>query len=810
MAGPKKKKAKIANPKKKVAKIGVFLCSCGTNIGGIVDLEKIKETLRENPNYIVFDDLYFCSEAGIGKIRDSLKESPVDRVVIAACTPKLHQDLFREVIEELGIDPFFVEIANVREQSSWVHAADPEGATEKNIDLIKMAITRVENAKPLKKSSMEITKKALVIGGGIAGIKASLAIADAGYPVYLVERQPSIGGHMAMYDKVFPTFDCAICILAPLMVQVSRHPNITLLTNSEVKRITGVKGDFQVNIMKHPRFVDEEKCVGSCWEDCSINCPIDMPDTYNGNYSTRKAIYLPYPQAIPYKATIDPEACIGCQVCESMCQREAIDFNQKAEEIKFNVGAIIAATGFQTLDPTVLEVFGYNDYENVITSLELERMLSPTGPTQGNVACPSDGRVPEKIAIHLCVGSRNLQPMAHSYCSGVCCMYSIKHAIELAKRYEESQIYVLYTDIRTPGKNYEEFYLQAQEMKNIKFIRGRVGDLLEDPESRKLTIRAEDTLLCELIEFEVDLLVLAVAMEPSKSSMELANLLKVATDHDGFYQEEHPKIKPEYASIPGIYVAGCIQGPKDIQTSILQAEAAAMQVVSMIQQDQLEVDVFAPTIDPELCKRCLLCELSCNRNIIEIKKDKIQIHPLGCLGCGTCTAVCPTNAIDCDVFSNDQIQGEIKAVLTEKKEFPLIIGFFCNWCAYAAADLAGMFKIQYPSNIRIIRAYCTGRINPRFIVNALLQGADGVFIAGCHPQDCHYKTGFMKASQRVSALKELLQAEGINPERLEIVSASATEAQKIAKGITRFTKKLEALGPGGLEIAKKASGMEPA
>lgn len=793
-------------------RIGIFQCECGTNIAGTIDIQKIKEAFSNDPNIFVFDDLYFCSEAGLEKIKEKIKENQIERMVIAACTPKLHQDLFNSVAKEVGIDPAFVEIANVREQASWVHSSDPEGATNKTVDLIKMAIARVINAKPLRKNFTNIVKKAVVIGGGIAGIKASLSVADAGYQVSLIEKNPSIGGHMAMYDKVFPTFDCAICILAPLMVEVSRHPNIQLYSNSEVKRIDGVKGNFQITIIKHPRFINEEKCRGSCIDLCAANCPVDVPDEFNADYSTRKAISVPFPQAIPYKATIDPQACIGCQVCQNMCDRGAIDFNQKDEEITLDAGAIIAATGFQPFDPTPLEEFGYNIYRNVITSLELERMLGPAGPTRGLVVCPSDGSVPKKIAIHLCVGSRSFQKFAHSYCSAVCCMYSIKHAIEIAKRYPETIVYVLYTDIRTPGKNYEEFYVQAQHMKNITFIRGRAGQILEDSETKKLTIRLEDTLLCNLLELEVDLLVLAVAMESSKNTMELANLLKIATDHDGFYQEEHIKIKPESSTIPGIYVAGCIQGPKDIQTSILQAEAAALKVVAMIQQNQLETEVFAPTIDPERCKRCLLCELSCGRNIIEINKDQIKINDLGCLGCGTCAAVCPESAIDCDMFSNAQIIEQINTVLEgkEKKEFPLILGFFCNWCSYAAADLAGIFKIEYPSNIRIIRVFCTGRINPDFIVHAFMKGADGVLIAGCQPQDCHYRTGFMKASQRAEALKELLDKEGINSERLGIISVSATEARKIAEEITNFTKKIEELGPIGIELIRNESDKEEA
>ncbi|MFX1451002.1 MAG: FAD-dependent oxidoreductase, partial [Promethearchaeota archaeon] len=420
-------------------KIGVFICHCGANIGGVVDIEKIKEAIKDDKDIFVFDNPYSCSESGLLDLKKAIEENNLDHIVIAACSPKMHEKLFRDMLTEVGINPFLLDIANIREQDSWVHKSQPEFATIKAIDLIKMAIEKVKVLEPLSKIKKPVENKALIIGGGIAGISAALNLANLGIKVYLVEKSPSIGGHMSMYDKTFPTLDCSICILAPLMVEASLNPNIEILDYSEVEEIKGHIGNFEVSILKKPRFVDPTKCTSGCIEDCNTNCPIEVPDHFN-KFGSHKAIYIPFPQAVPLVATIDKDYCIGCKNCETFCKRDAIDFTQKPEIVKVKVGAIIVATGFDVYDASLSPEYGYSQYPNVITGLEMERILTPFGPTQGKLVRPSDGKSIKKVAFIQCVGSRD-ETIGRPYCSRVCCMYSIKQAIQIKEKLPTAEIY---------------------------------------------------------------------------------------------------------------------------------------------------------------------------------------------------------------------------------------------------------------------------------------------------------------------------------------------------------------------------------
>jgi heterodisulfide reductase subunit A len=784
-------------------KVGVFICHCGFNIGEVVEIDKIKEELAKIPDLVLIDDQYVCSEQGLKKLKDKIIEEKIDRVVIASCSPKVHELLFRNALEEAKLNKFLLEIANIREQVSWVHRGEKERATVKALALIKAAIEKVKRLEPYTPKKVPVKNSILIIGGGVAGIKAALSIADMGIKTYLVEREPSIGGHMAMFDKTFPTMDCSICILAPLMVEVNHHPNIELITYAEIKAIMGHIGDYYVKIEKKPRFIDESLCVG-CIETCEKACPIEVPNEYNSGYGKRKAIYLQFPQVVPMVAVIDPESCTGCRACENFCDRHAIKFDQQSEIKELKVGAIIVATGYKPFDPTVYKEYGYGIYKNVITGLEMERFLSPSGPTCGEIRSPSNGAIAKKIAFIQCVGSRD-EAMGRPGCSRVCCMYAMKQAMEIRERVPDAEIDVYYVDIRAFGKGYEQYWQRIIKEYRVRFIRGRVSKIIENPENAKLIIKAENTLAGELIEREYDLVILSVGMDPPEGLDSLVNLLKISRDAEGFLLEDHPKLRTSQSTVRGIFLAGCAQGPKDIQDSISHAESAAMKAANLVKAGEIELDILPPVIDTEKCVGCRLCENTCEYKALEFNEEtkKMRINDLNCVGCGTCAGACPSEAIFIPGFTDAQIISQIDAILEKKEEFPLIIGFFCNWCSYAAADLAGTSKIQYPPNIRIIRVMCTGRISPTFVLEAFSKGADGVLVAGCHLQDCHYRIGFDRAEHRVKALRELLQDAGINQQRLRIISVGAPEAQLLISEITDFITELEKIGPMGMELVEK-------
>ncbi|MHA1732830.1 MAG: hydrogenase iron-sulfur subunit [Promethearchaeota archaeon] len=768
-----------------MGKIGIFVCHCGSNIAGTINVPEVVEYFEKRDDVVVVDDMYLCSDSGLNHLAETLENNDIERVVIGSCSFKLHGELFQRNVERAGINRFLVSFANIREQNSWVHHDNPAEATRKAITQIEMAIEQVKHAQPLEVKKAPVKQASLVIGGGIAGIMASLALARAGYPVTLVEKSPTIGGLMALFDKTFPTLDCSICILGPLMVDVKEHPNITMMTNSEVTKLDGYVGNFTATIHQKPRYVDEDKCVG-CFDICSGVCPVTVKDPF----FPRKAIDVPFPQAVPLIPTIMESACVGCRACEVACDRDAVDFDQVARDVTVDVGTVIVATGAKVFDPALLTEYGYTKYKDVITGFEFERMLTQDGPTGGKIIRPSTGEPAKKIAFALCVGSRN-EEIGHPWCSRVCCMYSIKHAFLIKDRVPDAEVFINFTDIRAFGKGCEEFYGRTRAEKQVRFNRLAISEVRLDDDSGKLEFVGENTLSGELFEEQVDLVVLAVGMEPHEDTRHLANVLNIATGPDGFFLESHLKLRPSEASVKGIFLAGCCQGPKDIPDSVAQAESAAAKAIDLMAAGEIELDPRRVQVDVEKCDGCRLCEDICTFKAISVVDRKAVVDLPVCTGCGACVSMCHTGALSMPGFTPDMMYAQVDKALTPKLQEPLIVAFLCNWCSYAGADLAGTSKIQYPTNVRVVHVMCTAMINPDYIFRAFSRGADGVLVAGCYPQDCHYTTGFEKAETRMESVAEMLQDLDVNPARFRVESVSAGEGIKFAEIIREFTHDLK-------------------
>ena len=647
-------------------RVGVFVYHCGVNVGGVVDCPEVAEYAKTLPNVeFATDYKYMCSDPGQGMIQDAIKEHNLNRVVVAACSPRLHEPTFRRCVEEAGLNKFLFEFANLREQDSWVHMTMPEEATAKAKDLTRMAVAKARLLEPLEASKVAVEKKCLVIGGGVTGIQSALDLGDMGFETYLVERNPTVGGRMGQLDKTFPTLDCSMCILAPKMVDCSKHENINLLTYSEVKEVDGYIGNFDVTVERKARYVIEDDCTG-CGQ-CQEICPIEIPNYYDEGVGMVKAIYIPFPQAVPLVATIDKDYCIDCGLCETVCGPDAIDRNQEPEEIVLRVGTIIAATGYDPYDPTAKYEYGYGRYSNVITGLEIERLINASGPTAGHVVRPSDGATPKRVAFIHCVGSRDEQ-IGKAYCSRVCCMYSMKNAQLCIDHEPDTEVTCYYMDIRSFGKGYEEFYKNSQEKYGIEFLRGRPAEIIEN-EDLSLTIRAEDTLLGKITEYTYDMVVLSVGLEPPAGSNELRQTLGLSRTSDGFYMEAHPKLRPVDTLTDGVYIAGVAQGPKDIPDSVAQGSAAASRAAIPMAKGEVEIEPITASTDETVCGACEVCVELCPFGAVSIEGEGDEKHAAInvalCKGCGTCVGACPSGAMNQNHFKTEQIMAQISAALED-------------------------------------------------------------------------------------------------------------------------------------------------
>ncbi|MEM0452934.1 MAG: CoB--CoM heterodisulfide reductase iron-sulfur subunit A family protein [Nitrososphaerota archaeon] len=650
-------------------RIGVYICHCGLNIAQTVDVKKVGEYVKNLKNVVVVRDYpYMCSDPGQELIKNDIKEYSLTNVIVAACSPTMHEQTFRRACSTAGLNPYLMQMVNIREHCSWV-TDDVEKATEKAKLLISAAVNRVVYHEPLEKLQIPIEQSALIIGGGIAGIEAALKIANSGKKVYLVEKSPSIGGRMAQLEKTFPTLDCASCILTPKMVEVASNPNIILLTYSEVKEVSGFPGNYTVKIVKKPRYIDENKCIGC--GICATKCPVKVPDEFNLGLDYRKAVYIPFPQAVPRKYTIDREHCLFftkgvCRVCERFCPSKAVNFEQQPEEIVIKVGVVILATGYDIFDPSVIKSYGYGRYKNVYTGLEVERILSASGPTKGKPVL-RDGRVPKTIAIVHCVGSRDER--YNSYCSKICCMYAMKLAHLLKERIPDSTIYEFYIDIRAAGKGYEEFYRRVQE-EGVIFIRGKVSEMYEK-EDGKLLVTFEDTLLGVVQTIEVDMVILATGIVPRSDAKDLVRKFGICSSADGFFMEKHPKLAPVSTVNRGVFIAGACQGPKDIPESVAQAAAAASEAMVLLSQSTLEVEPIIAEVQQEKCSGCRICVSVCpyGATIYDSEKNATRVEKALCQGCGTCVAACPSGArvMKQNGFTDRQILAELEGILIPLK-----------------------------------------------------------------------------------------------------------------------------------------------
>ncbi len=768
----------------KKTNIGVFICHCGDNISRNVDINLLKKSLEKDGLSCIEDHSYLCSEDAQQLIASKVKSSGLKGVVIAACSPEIHKQKFRDYAEMAGLNRYMVDNANIREQCAWVSDKD---ATIRALDIIKSSVYAMENAEPLEKILLPVVNSVLIIGGGISGMTSALSLARQNIKVYMIEKSSTIGGNMAKIGKVYSSEtmseECAMCSLAPLMGEVIEHPNIELLTLSDVSKITGHAGDFKVTISVGPLLVDPDLCT-ACGE-CTHMCQVEMKDEWNANLSKHKAIYKPFPQALPRSYTINTSACIKCGSCVEACVSNAINLENKISEQIINVGGIIIATGHIELDPTQLAEFSYHKHPDVITQMELARILAVNGPTSGKLVSSNNNK-PKRIIMVQCVGSRDRKPGSITHCSTICCMVALKHTNYIINHFKDVEVYICYTDIRTPG-TYENYYFETQKKgeKNVRFVRGKVAEVRQD--DKKLIVMVEDTLSEGLMEIETDMVVLSCAIKPSHQSSEMESIFGISLTEDEFIQEKHPKLEPTQTTAPGIFVCGTAQRAMDITDSINIARSAASKAMELVNSSAIGIEPCYAVIDHDKCNECGICKNFCSNSAIH-QDHTIKVDPVACKGDGECISKCPQEAIHLLGSRDEEIYARIRGCLSSGEN--VIIAFLDEKIAYIAADNMGINRSKYHSEVRIIKIPSILRLELKHLLYAFENGAIGVFlgdglgnVSGGQDKD--------RIKIKVEELKIGLKTKKIDPDKIWFYEAYLPHYKGMASNLKEFSEQLK-------------------